>query len=132
MTEGRKVEVNQVNKKLIENQQVEKMVKQVAGKGPNVTEEQKIVLRAYMSSVHGLNNMFGEKFGEPINVNGNLTKEIRDKDTKIQKKDSGKKYVSGQCSKAFPSATDLADHVLTHSKNDLETDSEPVLQNDSH
>lgn len=131
MTERRKAEVHRVNKKLMENKEVEKMVKQVVGSGPNVTEEQKTVLKAYMSSVHGLNNMFGEKLEEPININGNLTKEIRDKDTKISKKVSNKKYGCGQCSKAFPSAIDLADHVLTHSENFSETDSEHMTQNDS-
>ena len=75
--------------------------------------------------------MFGEKLEEPISINGNLTKEMRDKDMKISKKVSDKKYGYGQCYKAFPSAVDLADHVLTHSENYSETDSEQITQNDS-
>ena len=59
MTERRKAEVHRVNKMLMENKEVEKMVKQVVGKGPNVTEGQKSVIRA-LSSVHGLKNMFGK------------------------------------------------------------------------
>ena len=82
MTEQKKAEVQHVNSAIKENKEIEKMVKQVISNGKPVSQEGRQVLKSYFSSVHGLNNLLGEKLEEPVIINGKKAKKLETKEVR--------------------------------------------------